>query len=395
MKHNDLIIIGGGLVGASLALCLQATARKRGWQVTLVEPYALEAQYQPSYDARSSAIAYGSKLIYEQLGIWDMMAKKAEPITRINVSEQGHIATINLNAEQENKPAFGYVIDNAWAGKCLLEALDKEAIDCCYNTEVTELLPVQGGYQVVLNSGEKMFSKLVVLADGGRSTLREQLGIYVKCTPYDQTAIIANVTPGYGHLGRAFERFTPQGPMALLPLNDNHCALVLTRADDEAKRLLALSNEAFLAELQQIFGDKMGTFEQLGIRYSYPLVLSEAQEQIRPHLVLLGNAAHSLHPVAGQGYNLSLRDAWKLAQTLIHSDKPLGDFAVLQQYLNSRLIDQRRVIGFSDKLTRLFSNDHPLLKAGRCLGLAMAGVNFMPPIKHWFILQAMGLGIHQ
>lgn len=395
MQQSDLVIIGGGLVGASLALCLQSFAREKGWRIKLIEPHSIESGYQPSYDARSSAISYGSRLIYEQIGIWDSLATKAEPITFIQVSERGHGVKINLDAKQEGMSSFGYVIDNAWIGHCLMNALDTEVIDCLYNTEVSQLLPQPDGYRVVLNSGESIESALVVLADGGRSSLREQLGIYVASTPYNQTAIIANITPGYRHMGRAFERFTDEGPIALLPLANNDCALVWTREHSEAERLLALSDGAFLSELQRVFGTRMGEFKRVGKRYSYPLVLTKAEEQVRPHIVLLGNSAHGLHPVAGQGYNLSLRDTWALSQVLLTSDKPLGDFSTLLKYQEQRKCDQFCVVGFSDSVTRLFSNKQPMLKLGRFLGLSLGSSNIVPPLKHWFILQAMGLGVNQ
>lgn len=395
MQQNDLVIIGGGLVGASLALCLQSDAREKGWRVKLIEPHSIESGYQPSYDARSSAISYGSKLIYEQLGVWDLLATKAESITFIQVSERGHGVKINLDAKQEGMSSFGYVIDNAWIGHCLTTALDTQVIDCLYNTEVSQLIPQPDGYRIVLGNGEVMESKLIVLADGGRSPLREQLGIYVASTPYNQTAIIANITPGCRHMGRAFERFTDEGPIALLPLPNNDCALVWTREHEEAERLLALPDEAFLSELQHSFGSRMGEFKRVGKRHSYPLILTKAEEQVRPHLVLLGNSAHGLHPVAGQGYNLSLRDTWALAQTLLTSDKPLGDFKTLLKYQEQRGCDQFCVVGFSDRVTRLFSNKQPILKAGRFLGLGLGATNIVPPLKHWFILQAMGLGVRQ
>lgn len=395
MQQSDLVIIGGGLVGASLALCLQSTAKQHGWQIRLIEPYTLTSGYQPSYDARSSAISYGSKLIYEQLGLWNLLVEKAEPITHIQVSEQGHGITMEMDAKEEAVPAFGYVIDNSWIGKCLIEALDTTVVHCQYNTEVRSLTPYAEGYEITLDNDDKIAADLVVLAEGGRSDIRQQLGIYVKQRPYGQIAIIANVTPGYRHLGRAFERFTTQGPIALLPLKDNHCALVLTREQNEANRLLALTDELFMEELQQAFGNRMGTFKKIGKRYSYPLILTESQEQVRPHLVLLGNTAHGLHPVAGQGYNLSLRDTWALAQTLIKNSKPLGDFVTLQSYLKSRTLDQKRVIEFSDQITRLFSNKQAILKAGRFFGLGLASMNIIPPFKHWFTLQAMGLGVNQ
>lgn len=395
MQQNDLVIIGGGLVGASLALCLQSAVRTRNWRIKLIEPFSIEQEYQPSYDARSSAIAYGSKLIYEQLGIWDSLSKQAEPIKLIEVSEKGHGIKLKLDSKEERFPAFGYVIDNAWIGKCLFDVIDAELIDCQFNTQATKLIPKTDGYEIILDNGEVIHSKLVVLADGGRSSLREELGIYVKRKPYGQTAIIANITPGYQHRGRAFEHFTDHGPIALLPLPNNHCALVLTREQDEAQRLLALPDALFLKELQHAFGDRMGTFQNIGKRHSYPLVLTEAEEQIRPHLVLLGNSAHGLHPVAGQGYNLSLRDTWALAQTLLKSESPLGDFATLKKYVNAREIDQFCVVNFSDQVTRLFSNKQPMLKWGRFVGLGIAKTNILPPLKHWFLLQAMGLGVRQ
>lgn len=395
MQQSDLVIVGGGLVGASLALCLQSDARKKGWRIKLIEPYSIEGGYQPSYDARSSAISYGSRLIYEQLGLWDALAKKGEPITFVQVSERGHGVKLNLDAKRENMPAFGYVIDNAWIGHCLVNALDTEIVDCLYNTEVAQLVPQPKGYRIVLDNGEVISTKLVILADGGRSTLRDQLGIHVDSIPYDQTAIIANITPGCRHMGRAFERFTENGPIALLPLANDNCALVWTRPHEEAERLLSLSDETFLNEFQRAFGSRMGEFKHVGQRHSYPLVLTKAEEQVRPHLVLLGNSAHGLHPVAGQGYNLSLRDTWVLAQALLASDKPLGDFSTLLGYLKQRECDQYRVVGFSDQVTRLFSNSQPVLKLGRFLGLGAAAINLAPPIKHWFILQAMGLGVRQ
>lgn len=395
MQQNDLVIIGGGLVGASLALCLQSAVRERNWRIKLIEPFSVGQEYQPSYDSRSSAIAYGSKLIYEQLGVWDALSKRAEPIKQIEVSETGHGIKLNLDVKDERIPAFGYVIDNAWIGKCLFDVLDTEHINCQFNTQVTKLIPKADGYELTLDNGDVIHSKLVILADGGRSSLRDDLGIYVKSKPYGQTAIIANITPGYQHRGRAFERFTEQGPIALLPLPNDRCALVLTREHDEAQRLLALSDECFLKELQHAFGDRMGVFQEVGKRHSYPLVLTEAEEQIRPHLVLLGNSAHGMHPVAGQGYNLSLRDTWALAQTLIKSEYPLGHFATLKQYLQAREIDQFRIVHFSDQITRLFSTKQPVLKIGRFLGLGIAKTNVIPPLKQWFLLQAMGLGVKQ
>nr|WP_298174034.1 2-octaprenyl-6-methoxyphenyl hydroxylase [uncultured Pseudomonas sp.] len=390
MQQVELAIVGGGLVGASLALALQDGARARGWRIALIEPFTPGAGYQPSYDARSTALSYGTRQIYEQLGLWQRIAQRAEPIMQIHVSDRGRFAAARLNAEDEGVPALGYVVENAWLGECLWRALDPQVVSWRSPAEVIHMQATGTGYRLTLNDQASLQCELAILADGGRSGLREQLGIGVTHTPYGQSALIANVSPEYGHNGQAFERFTEQGPMALLPLVDNRCALVWTRASSDAERLLALDDGAFLDELQQAFGYRLGALRQVGKRHLYPLALIEAQEQVRPHLVVLGNAAHSLHPIAGQGYNLSLRDTQALAQILLGSAAPLGDFATLQRYVQNQQSDQQLTVGFSDRVTRLFGSGEPLLAAGRNLGLL--GLDLLPPAKRWFARQAMGLG---
>ncbi len=390
MKRVQLAIIGGGLVGASLALALQSGAKARGWQIVLVEPFAPGDSYQPSYDARSTALSFGTRQIYERLGLWPAISPRAEAITQIHVSDRGRFGAARLSAEDEGVAALGYVVENAWLGHCLWQALDREVVSWRCPAEVTRLQALDDGYRLTLNDEEILDCDLAVLADGGRSSLREQLGIAVKHTPYGQTALIANISPTEPHAGQAFERFTDEGPMAMLPLADNRCALVWTRPGNDAARLQALDERAFLAELQQAFGYRLGALRQVGARHTYPLALVEAQEQVRPHLVVLGNAAHSLHPVAGQGYNLALRDTLALADCLLASPAPLGDFATLQRYLSNQQQDQALTVGFSDRVTRLFGRNESLLVAGRTLGLL--GLDLLPPAKRWFARQAMGLG---
>ncbi|TBU72357.1 2-octaprenyl-6-methoxyphenyl hydroxylase [Pseudomonas daroniae] len=390
MQRVDLAIIGGGLVGASLALALQGEARKRGWRIALIEPFAPGEGYQPSYDARSTALSYGSRLIYAGLGLWPALAEQATAIRQIHVSDRGRFAAARLSAEEEGVPALGYVVENAWLGHCLWQALDTEVIQwrCPAHVERMEALP--DGYRLTLDDETLIDCSLAVLADGGRSSLREQLGITVQQRPYDQTALIANITPARPHDGEAFERFTESGPLALLPLSDNRCALVWTHPSRDAERLLKLDERAFLAQLQEAFGYRLGALRQVGARVPYPLVLVEAAEQVRANLVVLGNAAHSLHPIAGQGFNLSLRDVRALADTVLASSAPLGDLATLQRYASAQAGDQAFTVGFSDQVTRLFSTDQPLLAAGRNLGLL--GLELLPPAKRWFARQAMGMG---
>lgn len=390
MSRVQLAIIGGGLVGASLALALQAGAKARGWRILLVEPFAPGDAWQPSYDARSSALSYGSRLIFERLGLWPALAERAEAITQIQVSDRGRFGATRLDAANEGVPALGYVLENAWMGHCLWRALDAEVVEWRCPAQVTRMQALGDGYRLTLDDNSELDCDLAVLADGGRSGLREQLGIGVRQTAYEQSALIANISPVEAHGGQAFERFTEQGPLALLPLPDDRCALVWTRPPVDAERLQALSERAFLDELQQAFGYRLGRLHKAGTRHIYPLALVEAEEQVRPHLVLLGNAAHSLHPVAGQGFNLSLRDADMLAECLLDSTEKLGDFAVLQRYLARQHQDQTLTVGFSDQVTRLFGRGESLLVAGRTLGLL--GLDLLPPAKRWFARQAMGLG---
>ena len=390
MERVELAIIGGGLVGASLALALQDGAKARGWRIVMIEPFAPGDNYQPSYDARSSALAYGSRRIFERLGLWERIAPRAEPILQIHVSEQGRFGATRMHAREEGVPALGYVAENAWLGQCLWQALDPEVVSWRCPAEVAELQVLPNGYRLRLKDGGTLDCDLAVLADGGRSGLRERLGIAVERRPYGQSALIANVTPSLPHGGEAFERFTNQGPMALLPFLDNRCVLVWTRDPPDAERLQVLPERAFLDELQQAFGYRLGRFQHVGSRHLYPLALIEAQEQVRPHLVVLGNAVHSLHPIAGQGFNLCLRDALALAETLLESQEPLGSLPTLSRYEARQRLDQGLTVGFSDRLTRLFGANLPLLNQVRHLGLL--GLDLLPPAKHEFARQAMGLG---
>ena len=387
---QSLAIIGGGLVGASLALALQDGARERGWCIHLIEPFEPGHEYQPSYDARSTALSYGTRLIYQRLGLWEHIAERAEPILRIHVSERGSFGAARLDCTREGVEALGYVVENAWIGHCLWQALDDQVVIRHCPAEVERLEPGATGYRLSFTDGQQLECDLTVLADGGRSGLREQLGIQVSRRPYGQTALIANITPGKPHGGLAFERFTEHGPMALLPLQDDRCALVWTRSQADAARLAQAHEAVFLGELQEAFGYRLGALQQVGARHLYPLTLIEAEEQVRSGLVVLGNAAHSLHPIAGQGYNLSLRDVEALSVALLRSDAALGDLAVLQEYARRQRFDQRVTVGFSDQVTRLFGDSGRLVAAGRNLGLL--GLDLMPAAKRWFARQAMGLG---
>tara|TARA_R110002051_G_scaffold186292_1_gene255711 strand:- start:99646 stop:100836 length:1191 start_codon:yes stop_codon:yes gene_type:complete len=392
---SQLSIVGGGMVGACLALALQPFARQAGWRIRLVEAHPPGDKVQTSYDARATALSHGSRLLLERLGVWQALAQGAEPIRHIHVSDRGHPGITRLDAHQEGVPALGYVVENALLGQVLLSALDREVVEWLAPARVVRLQAQVGGYALdIEQQGQlsQLETDLLVLADGGRSGLLDQLGVHREVKPYGQAAIIANVSSAEGHNSVAYERFTQSGPLALLPLSSKRSALVWTLPEDQAAEVAALPDPLFLARLQEAFGYRMGALTQVGARACYPLQLIEAQEQVRPHLVVLGNAAHSLHPIAGQGFNLSLRDTLALADTLIAAGRQQrlpGDLAVLQEYLQRQQRDQRQTVAFSDYLTRLFSNSQPLLTIGRNLGLL--GLDLLPPARRLFARQAMGL----
>ena len=335
------------------------------------------------------------KFVAELLGVWDSLAKRVEAIREIHVSDRGHPGAARIEAAAERVPALGYVVENAWLGDVLLGALDNEVVHWLAPARVLKAHAEAGGYRLEIEADDatsEMHTDLLVIADGGRSTLLDQLGIHRKVQPYSQAALIANVSSAAGHASVAYERFTATGPLALLPLSGNRSALVWTLPEEQAADVANLPAAQFLERLQEAFGFRMGALTEVGERACYPLKLIEAEEQVRSALVVLGNAAHSLHPIAGQGFNLSLRDTQALAETLIQAGRAgraPGELAVLQGYLDAQRSDQLLTTAFSDRLTRLFSNRQPFMTFGRNLGLL--GLDVLPPAKRLFARQAMGL----
>jgi len=400
-KQYDIAIIGGGMVGASLALLL--AHQKPAWKIALLEAQSFadadKAQYQPNFDARSTAISHGSVEILRELGVWETLVQHATVISKVHVSDAGHFMGGLIDASTYDLDAVGYVIENAWIGRALISQLQgHNNIDYVAPVRVEKLIPQQLGVQLIVKSAEDSFTldcKLAVVADGGDSPLRKMLGIDSNVKNYYQTALIANVAYSEPHNGVAYERFTEQGPLALLPLgesdNARESALVLTLPRDKVDEIIAFNDDEFLQHLQQRFGHRLGKFLRVSKRHAYPLQLVTANEQIRSHIVLVGNAAHFLHPVAGQGFNLSLRDCACLVDALIQGEvagKSLGELSVLQDYLRRQQLDQTLTIEFSDKLVRLFSSASLPLIALRHLGFV--GLDAMPAIKSQFAAQTMG-----
>lgn len=401
----DILIAGGGLAGATLALAVQR--RLPALKVTVVETFPLPEQpvpehYQPSYDARSTALAWSSRQLFENLGLWQTIARQATPIRHIHVSEKGHFGVTRLAAADHHQEALGYVADNRWLGECLTGAIaDNPAIDWRAPATVSRVEPVAEGVRVAVDGPDEvqpLICRCLVVADGGRSGLREQLGISLQRHEYGQVALIANVTTEQPHQGTAYERFTASGPVALLPLSHGErpghsSALVWTLTPEALEEVLALSPEQRCARLQDVFGWRLGRFTRFGEIHHYPLSLVVADEWVRPGVALVGNAAHSLHPVAGQGFNLALRGLTALVDTFaeaVASGRSPGDLGSLQRYPDRHLVDQRRTVAFSDTLVRMFGHQSGLLGLTRSAGLV--GLDVLPAAKTWFARQAMGLG---
>ncbi|TXS93935.1 2-octaprenyl-6-methoxyphenyl hydroxylase [Parahaliea maris] len=400
-EQRDILIAGGGMVGISLALQL-AVRLPDTVRITLVEGYPFPEQGvapgHPSFDARSTALSYSSRLLYEQSGQWQDLAAQACAIETIHVSRRGRFGSAVLRAEEHGWPALGYVVENALLGHSLAQALLRQGrVEVVSPARVTAVEPDRAGTLVQLEGAGQscLHTRLLVVADGADSSLRESLGVAVADKPYGQHALIANVAFAEPHRGCAYERFTASGPLALLPLvpiagASNRSALVWALSPERAAELKASNEDDFLEALQEAYGYRLGRFLRAGERHTYPLSRREAQEQVRRGVVVMGNAAHTLHPVAGQGFNLALRDVARLAAVLSEvGDGDYGALDPLQRYQRAQQADQQRTIGASDLLPELFMHSDPLL--GMARDLALSGLDVTPRLKREFVRYAAGV----
>lgn len=394
--HYDILIVGGGMVGASLASALA----EQPFRIGVIEAVPPAAPDQPSYDDRAVALSLGSSRILDGIGVWRHIRDRAVPIRHIHVSDRGHFGFTRVSAEEEGVQALGYVIEARILGPVLGERIEaSERIDLISPAQLEDIELAADVVSAQVRTGSErrtLSAGLLVAADGGRSLARQAAGIRAREWAYGQTAIIANVTPGRPHGHVAYERFTDTGPLALLPMADDRCALVWTVVDDQVEAALALDDASFLHRLQERFGDRLGRFQRVGKRSAYPLSLVRARKQTKERVVVIGNAAHSLHPIAGQGFNLGLRDVAVLAQVLVdahRADRDMGRAAVLDEYARWRLGDQRRITTFTDGLVRVFSNSFKPLAFARNLGLV--ALDLLPPAKHGLARLTMGLAGRQ
>ncbi|UDM37500.1 2-octaprenyl-6-methoxyphenyl hydroxylase [Acinetobacter haemolyticus] len=399
--QQEVIIVGGGMVGLSLALMLA----KANIAVKLLEAIKYPnyddadlAPYHSSFDARNSALSRRSVQIYQELGLWDALQEHATPILEVHITEQGSFGKARLKAEQEKVESFGQVIENAWLGRVLLTEVRKQPlIELIDGVQVTSLTQDADFAYIAAQRGEETLSlqsKLVIAADGRDSFCRKALGIGASVHDYDQVAIVTTVQTSKPHNHVGFERFSPLGPLALLPLPGEYRRSVVwpVQKGTEGEWLGDENDQHFLDALQQTYGDRAGKFQKTAKRFSYPLSQVLAEKQAVGRVVLMGNAAHTIHPVAGQGFNLCMRDAYVLLRYLIEQvakQADLGDAALLQDYEKSRLTDQQRVIKFCDSVVRGFSNSNPVLKFIRNTGLV--AFDTIPGIKPLVANYAMGL----
>lgn len=394
MSHYDVVINGAGMAGAVLALSLASLTRADGrpLQIAVIEAASPDLAAHPGFDARSIALAWHSRELLEGLGIWSRLAPLATPITHIHVSDRGHFGQVQMQAEEYRLPALGYVVELHPVGIALYQAMaDTANIHLCCPAQIDELEQQQQQIRLVLSDGRTVSAGLLVAADGVQSPVRRRLGLQNERLDYGQSAVIANIETSVVPEGRAFERFTEQGPVALLPMSGGRSSLVWCTHPEQAAAIMQLSDEDFLVRLQQLFGYRLGRLKRVGQRHLYPLVLDQLVKPWHHRCVLVGNAAHLLHPIAGQGFNLGLRDVADLVDALgsaLAQGRDIGSYPVLSAYGARRQADQAATTRLTTGLALMFSNAHWPLVAGRNLGLmAMAGIR---PWKDKLAWRAMG-----
>jgi len=392
LRDYDVTIVGAGMVGASLACALAPS----GLRIAIIEAVPLKDDYQPSYDDRGLTLSPSSKRILEHIDVWGDISSAISPIKKIHVSEQGRFGFTHLDASETNIKDLGYVVIARVLGEALHEkilSLKNISLICPAelksfkrNNEMMTLEISNLGYSESITTG------LLVAADGSQSLVRRLADIRINKYDFGQTAIVANVTTQKLNQATAYERFTHHGPIAFLPIGKNRSVLIFTIANKDKNRYMSMADAQFIDGVETEFGRRLGKLEKIGQRRSYPIMFIEAVEQYHQQLILLGNAAHSIHPNSAQGFNLGLRDVAGLAECIFEAiEKGLNvdDISILEKYVSSRLSDQKRVIQFTDRLASSFYNKSPLLVPARCL--AMLLLDTLPIVKKTFIQQAMGI----
>ena len=390
-QDYDLLIVGGGLAGNCLALKLANS----GLKIAIIEASTREQlQSTPSGD-RALALAAGTVLMLDAIDAWQGISHAATAIKHIHISDRGHFGKTRLSAEKENVDALGYVISARDLEGHISQLVDDAGIEVISPARVVGLMSGEQQIHVTLKQGNEnlnLSAKLLVGADGGYSSVRQLLDIPQQSVDYGQTALVTTVNLSLPHNNTAFERFTASGPLALLPMAKNQSAVVWTRTTEDAEALMLGSETDFLAELQHCFGYKLGQFSLAAPRRAFPLSLIRAEKMLADRAVIIGNAVHQLHPVAGQGFNLGLRDVVSLAEKLTNQaalNADIGAKEFLNSYAHSRNKDHDRTIGFTDTVVKIFSNEWIALALIRNIGLTL--LDHIPSVKHLLSRHAMGL----
>lgn len=385
----DVLIVGGGPVGGTLACALSAA----GMEVIAVDHADPAAGLDAGFDGRASSIALGSQRMLDALGLWADMEPHAAPIRHIRVSEGDSPLFLHYDERDTGGPPFGYMVENRFIRKALFDRIPAlDTVRLLAPARVDGLERSGSGVEARLADGRRIRARLIVGADGRASGVRAGAGIRVTGWPYRQTAIVCTVAHERPHDFVAHEHFLPTGPFAVLPLLGNRSSIVWTERKDLAPAIMALDEAEFLAELERRFGDYLGRLRVVGPRWSYPLSLQHAETAIALRLALVGDAAHAMHPIAGQGLNMGLRDVAALTEVLAEARRlglDIGADTVLERFQRWRRFDNTLMLAMTDGLNRLFSNTIGPVRRARRLGLA--AVNRMPPLKRLFVRSAMGL----
>jgi 2-octaprenyl-6-methoxyphenol hydroxylase len=382
----DIAIAGGGLVGASLALALA----KLDLEIALIEAAPFGVAAQPSFDDRTTALSNGSRRIFEALGVWPLIERDATPIRRIHVSDRGRFGFARISAEEQGLDTLGFVVTNRVMGAALWRRLEEESVDVIAPARVTSMQLIEHHQRIECDLGQagttQLEAKLAIAADGARSTLRQSAGIGANTWDYEQTALVTNVFTQRFHDHVAYERFTPAGPLALLPMSEGRLGVIWTFRPDIAGDMAQLPDAQFIERLQEAFGFRLGRFTRVGARQLYPLSLTRSDEYVAARLAIVGNAAQTLHPIAGQGFNLGLRDAASLAEVLADGSAAQsrdsfdpGDGLLLERYREWRAADRQNIVRFTDGLVRLFTQPFGPAKLLRDVG--MLAFDLMPAAK--------------
>ncbi|HCE2817216.1 TPA: 2-octaprenyl-6-methoxyphenyl hydroxylase [Vibrio parahaemolyticus] len=389
MKQYDVVIAGGAMAGATLALAIEHLSQG-ALRVAVVEPFKAQSDQHPGFDSRSIALSYGTVNLLRHLELWSAIEPFSTPIEHIHVSDRSHAGMTDITKHDVGVEALGYVVELADVGRVYQELLTHStAIDLYCPDSAKHITRTQENVTIELASGELLNAKLLVAADGAVSQCCQQIGLELSEHDFDQVAVIANIVTQEPHQGRAFERFTENGPVALLPMSDNRMSLVWCLRPDEAQIVMELSESEFLERLQQDFGWRLGAMQKVGLRASYPLLLRHRKQNISHRFAIVGNAAQTLHPIAGQGFNLGIRDVVTLAEELVKQGEDVGRYQGLLRFSQRREADRNETIWLTSSLVHVFSNDLLAMRIGR--NTALAAMDNLSIFKQPLLRHTLGL----